>query len=219
MSLSMGARQVSGLFLGPVAGDLGLSRDGFGIAVALQNLVWGLSQPVAGLLADRHGSRPVVVVGAILYVLGMTMAAFAGSGIAFTFGLGVLCGLGQSGTGFAVILAVIGRAAPSERRSMAMGIGSAAGSIGMFVLVPATSALIELVEWRNAMIVLALILATMIPLGLMLNDKPGAVVERPASGSLALQAVVPDRDYWLLNFGFAVCGFQLAFIATYTSLQ
>jgi predicted MFS family arabinose efflux permease len=213
MTLSMGVRQVSGLFLGPVAVDLGLSRDAFGMAVALQNLVWGLTQPIAGLVADRHGARPVVVAGGILYAIGVGMAALAQGGFAFTFGLGVLCGLGQSGTAFAVILAVIGRAAPSESRSMAMGVGSAAGSFGMFALVPATSALIGLVEWRSAMMILAVLLAAVIPLGVVLGREPDTASR--ASGSVAIQAAGGDRDYWLLNLGFAVCGFQLAFIATY----
>jgi MFS family permease len=215
MSLSMGVRQVSGLFLGPVAAELGLSRDAFGIAVAVQNLVWGLTQPVAGFLADRHGARPVVIAGASLYVAGMAMAAVADGAIAFTFGLGVLCGLGQSGTAFAVILAVIGRAAPSESRSMALGVGSAAGSVGMFVLVPATGALIELIEWRSAMMILALLLAAAIPLGIALGREGGDDLEDRASGAAAIESAGRDRDYWLLNLGFAVCGFQLAFIATY----
>jgi predicted MFS family arabinose efflux permease len=217
MTLSMGVRQVSGFFLRPVALDLGLSRDAFGMAVALQNLVWGLTQPIAGLIADRYGARPVVIAGGILYAVGMVVAALAQSGPAFTLGLGVLGGLGQSGTAFAVILAVIGRAAPDERRSMAMGVGSAAGSIGMFALVPVTSALIDLVEWRSAMMILAALLAAIVPLALALGGDrdTSAGSAGQASGSMALQSAGRDRDYWLLNLGFAVCGFQLAFIATY----
>jgi predicted MFS family arabinose efflux permease len=215
MTLSMGVRQVSGLFLTPVGVDLGLSRDAFGMAVALQNLVWGLTQPFAGLLADRHGARPVVVAGAILYALGMTVAALAADGFTFTLGLGVLCGLGQSGTAFAVILAVIGRAAPDASRSMALGIGSAAGSVGMFLLVPLTGALIELAGWRGAMLILVALLAAMLPLAFALGHERHVSAENQASGSMAIQAAGRDRDYWLINLGFAVCGFQLAFIATY----
>jgi predicted MFS family arabinose efflux permease len=215
MTLSMGVRQVSGLFLGPVASELGLSREGFGMAVALQNLAWGLTQPIAGWLADRHGGRPVVIAGAALYAAGLAVAATASDGFSFTIGLGLLCGLGQSGTAFAVILAVIGRAAPDESRSMALGVGSAAGSVGMFVLVPATSALIDLVEWRGVMWILAALLATAIPLGLALGRVEKVAAGHDASGIEALHAVGGDRDYWLINLGFAVCGFQLAFIATY----
>lgn len=216
MTLSMGARQVSGLFLQPVSASLDLSREAFGIAVALQNLVWGLTQPLAGFAADRYGARPVIVVGGLLYVAGMTMAAFATGGLAFTLGLGVLCGLGQSGTAFAVILAVIGRTAPDNSRSMAMGLGSAAGSVGMFVLVPATTALIELSDWRSTMTILAVLLAAIVPLGLSIREERGtSAATSGASGADAIYAAGGDRDYWLLNFGFAVCGFQLAFIATY----
>jgi predicted MFS family arabinose efflux permease len=217
MTLSMGVRQVSGLFLGPVSADLGLSRDAFGMAVALQNLVWGLTQPIAGLLADRHGARPVVIAGALLYVVGMAVAALAQDGFTFTVGLGVLCGLGQSGTAFAVILAVIGRVSPNESRSTALGVGSAAGSVGMFVLVPLTGALIELTAWRSTMLMLAALLAAMIALGWALGGEREAAIESSgtASGSAAIQAAGRDRDYWLVNLGFAVCGFQLAFIATF----
>ena len=177
----------------------------------------GLTQPVAGFLADRHGARPVVIVGGILYAVGMAVAALAPSGLVFTLGLGVLCGLGQSGTAFAVVLAVIGRVAPNESRSMALGVGSAAGSVGMFVLVPLSGALVELIAWRSAMLILAALLAATIPLGLALGREREAAVASPgtASGSMAIQAAGGDRDYWLINLGFAVCGFQLAFIATY----
>jgi MFS family permease len=216
MTLSMGARQVSGLFLQPVSASLDLSREAFGVAVALQNLVWGLTQPLAGFAADRYGARPVIVFGGLLYGAGMTMAAFATDGLAFTVGLGVLCGLGQSGTAFAVILAVIGRAAPDKSRSMAMGLGSAAGSVGMFVLVPVTTALIELSDWRSTMTILALLLVAIVPLGLSIREERSiSVATSGPSGVDAIHAAGGDRDYWLLNLGFAVCGFQLAFIATY----
>jgi predicted MFS family arabinose efflux permease len=217
IAVSMGLRQVSGLFLRPVAMDLGLSREGFGIAVALQNLVWGLTQPFAGLLADRYGARPIVIVGALLYLAGMLVAAAAPDGIVFALGLGVLGGLGQSGTAFAVVLAVIGRAAPPEKRSAALGLSSTAGSLGMFILVPATSALLDVMSWRMATVVLAALLATIVLLALPLreegtrktSDSPGL------SAKAAATAAASDRDFWLLNIGFAVCGFQLAFIATY----
>jgi predicted MFS family arabinose efflux permease len=216
MSLSMGVRQVSGIFLQPVVAQLDLSREMFGIAVALQNLVWGLTQPAAGFAADRFGARPVIISGALLYVAGMMLAAFAWNGASFIVGLGILGGLGQSGTAFAVILAVVGRAAPDSHRSMAMGLGSAAGSIGMFVLVPATTALIGLLDWRTAMMILSLLLVVMIPLALPVADDPRTPGSTPAvSGKIAIDAASRDRDYWLLNLGFAVCGFQLAFIATY----
>jgi predicted MFS family arabinose efflux permease len=217
IAVSMGLRQVSGLFLRPVAMDLGLSREGFGIAVALQNLVWGLTQPFAGLLADRYGARPIVIVGALLYLAGMLVSAAAPDGIVFALGLGLLGGLGQSGTAFAVVLAVIGRAAPAEKRSAALGLGSTAGSLGMFILVPATSALLDIMSWRMATVVLAGLLATIVLLALPLREKGTREAAGPSrfSAKAAATEAASDRDFWLLNIGFAVCGFQLAFIATY----
>jgi predicted MFS family arabinose efflux permease len=219
IALSMGVRQVSGLFLRPVAIDLGLSREAFGIAVALQNLVWGLTQPLAGLLADRYGARPVVLVGGLMYVAGLAVAALAPDAIVFALGLGVLGGLGQSGTAYAVVLAVIGRAAPATRRSLALGLGSTAGSIGMFVLVPATSALLDFFDWRGAMLVLSALVAGTALLAWPLKETglAGAADGERAGvdAKMAAEAAAGDRDYWLLNLGFAVCGFQLAFIATY----
>jgi predicted MFS family arabinose efflux permease len=216
IALSMGVRQVSGLFLRPVAIDLGLSREAFGMAVALQNLVWGLTQPIAGLLADRYGARPVVLACGAVYVAGLAVAALASNAVMFAFGLGVLGGLGQSGTAFAVVLAVIGRAAPAERRSAALGLGSTAGSIGMFVLVPATSALLDVLDWRNAMLVLsALLAATALAAWPLREPAPAGEAAPGAPAGVAALVAGGDRDYWLLNLGFAVCGFQLAFVATY----
>ena len=133
-------------------------------------------------------------------------------------GLGVLCGLGQSGTAFAVVLAVIGRAAPPEQRSAALGLGSTAGSVGMFVLVPATSAMLGVLDWRDALLVLAALTATIVLLALPLREQPavsGDAAPPAVPAGVAARAASADRDYWLLNLGFAVCGFQLAFIATY----
>jgi predicted MFS family arabinose efflux permease len=215
VALSMGVRQVSGLFLRPVALDLGLSREAFGISVALQNLVWGLTQPIAGLLADRYGARPVVLVCGLIYVAGLAVAAAATNGVMFVFGLGVLGGLGQSGTAFAVVLAVIGRAAPVARLSAALGLGSAASSIGMFVLVPVTSALLDFFDWRSTMLILSVGLAATAVLAWPLAERGPAPHAGGAPAGAAVGTAASDRDYWLLNLGFAVCGFQLAFIATY----
>jgi predicted MFS family arabinose efflux permease len=216
MALSMGVRQVSGLFLRPVAVDIGLTREAFGIAVALQNLVWGLTQPVAGLFADRYGARPVVLACGLLYLAGLASAAMAPNAALFAFGLGVLGGLGQSGTAFAVVLAVIGRAAPAERRSVALGLGSTAGSVGMFVLVPMTSALLDVLDWRSAMLILSALVAVTALLAWPLKES-GLANDGTAGAPAGIAAATAagDRDYWLLNLGFAVCGFQLAFIATY----
>jgi predicted MFS family arabinose efflux permease len=215
LTLSMGARQVSGLFLQPVAMGLGLSREAFGTAVAIQNLVWGLAQPFAGFLADRYGARPVVIGAGLIYAAGLALAASATDATSFTLGLGLLCGLGQAGTSFAVALSIIGRATPAEHRSLALGLGSTAGSIGVFLMVPMTSMLIEAFDWRPSLYVLAGMLLLMPLLGLALREQPAASKAGSTSGWTAAGIAHRDRDYWLLNLGFATCGFQLAFLATY----
>ncbi len=216
MTIALGVRQVSGLFLRPVTADLGFSREVFGLAVGIQNLVWGVTQPFAGLVADRIGARWVVVGTGGCYALGLGLAAVAADSAFFILGLGVLVGLGQSGTTYAVILALIGRLVPERQRSRHLGVASAAGSVGMFAMVPATSVLLDVADWRTAFLVLAAVAATMPLLGLVLTEKrppPAGAAAVPVGGAFA--AAIADRDYWLLNLGFASCGFQLAFIATY----
>jgi MFS family permease len=215
ISLSMGLRQVMGLFLAPVTIDLGLTREAFGFAVGVQNLVWGLAQPLAGLLADRHGARGVIAATAALYVAGLALASAGNDAFVLTAGLGVLVGLGQSGTGFAAVLGAVGRAAPRERRSVVLGIASAAGSIGMFTFVPATQALLGALTWRGALLVLAALALAMLPLALGVREEaPRAAAAAVPFGAMLRQAMC-HPGYWLLNAGFAVCGFQLAFVATF----
>ncbi len=215
ITLSMGVRQVSGLFLRPVTDDFNFSREIFGLAVGLQNLVWGLTQPVAGLLADRLGARWVVAGAGACYALGLGLAAVAPDSVLFVVGLGVLAGLGQSGTTFAVILAVIGRLTPPAQRSRWLGVGSAAGSVGMFVMVPATSILLDVIGWRSAMLVLVGLVAMTALLALGLDEAREPQAADTGTGRGAVAVALADRDYWLLNLGFASCGFQLAFVATY----
>ena len=214
VALSVGVRQVSGVLLNPVSVELGLSREAFGFAVAVQNIVWGLTQPVAGLLADRFGAARVSIAGGLAYGVGLALSAQAGSTAGFLVGYGVMCGLGQAGTAYAVILAVIGRAAPAERRARAVGLASTAGSVGMFLLVPLTSTLLETLGWRGALACLAAALSLTPVLALGLREPPAAAAaSHPAVG--VLLDTLRDRDFWLLNLGFAACGFQLAFLATY----
>lgn len=213
--LSMGVRQVSGLFLRPVAMELGMSREAFGAAVALQNLVWGLAQPLAGMLADRFGGRVVALAGGLVYVAGLALAAATQDGTTFMIGLGLLGGIGQAGTAFAVIFAVLGRATPPQHRGMALAIGSTAVSVGIFTVVPIASALIDRYDWRPSMLVLAAAIAAIPLLALLLREPARPQHAAPVSAGEALSATRTDRDFWLLNLGFATCGFQLAFVSTY----
>jgi predicted MFS family arabinose efflux permease len=217
ITLSMGLRQVFGLFLLPVTADLDMSRQMFGFIVGVQNLLWGLTQPVAGLLADRLGLARVVAIGGALYVAGLALASFSTEPTGFAFTVGVLIGLAQSGTAYAVVLGGIGRAAPPHMRSLALGIASTAGSVGMFTLVPLTQGLIATVQWQSALLVLAALALLMPLLAVGLNERPMAEgpSSEPASAREALLTAARHPGFWMLNAGFAACGFQLAFLATH----
>lgn len=214
ITLSMGLRQVFGLFLRPVTMDLELTRQAFGFAIGVQNLVWGLVQPAAGMAADRFGARRVVPLAGAVYVAGLVLAALGIGPLWLT--LGVLVGIGQSGTSYAVVLAAVGRAVPAERRSAALGLAAAAGSIGMFTLVPGTQGLIGWLDWRGALLTLAAVAILMPLAGLcMPGGTAAAAAGEPATLGQAITTARRHVGYWMLNAGFAACGFQLAFIATY----
>jgi predicted MFS family arabinose efflux permease len=217
ITLSMGFRQVFGLLLLPVTTDLATSRESFGLIIGLQNLLWGLTQPFAGLLADRFGSGRVVVVGGLLYVAGLGLGALSIGPGSFGLTVGVLVGLAQSGTAYAVVLGGIGRAAPPEKRSFALGIASTAGSIGMFTLVPLTQGLVLTVDWRWTLVVLATlaILMPLLAIGLKEPAAAGAPPTQVLHARRALLTAVGHPGFWMLNAGFAACGFQLAFLATH----
>lgn len=221
LTLSVGLRQVFGLFLIPVTQDLSVTRETFGLIVGLQNLVWGLTQPIAGYIADRFGAARVVFVGGLLYVGGLGLAALSTSTEHLGLTTGILVGLAQSGTAYAVVLGAIGRVAPPEKRSMALGVASTAGSIGMFTLVPLTQGIIELADWRVAFTVLAGLAILMPLLALGLRESPVAADHHAAaraessSPQLALAAATRHPSFWMLNAGFAACGFQLAFLSTH----
>jgi predicted MFS family arabinose efflux permease len=215
ITLSVGFRQVFGLLLLPVTADLATSREGFGLIIGLQNLLWGLTQPFAGFLADKFGAARVVIVGGLLYVAGLGLGALSTGLYSFGLTVGVLVGLAQSGTAYAVVLGGIGRAAPPEKRSLALGIASTAGSIGMFTLVPFTQGLVSTVDWRWTLVVLGT-LAAFIPLLAVGLKEPTPAIESPTRllhARCALLIAAKHPGFWMLNAGFAACGFQLAFLA------
>jgi predicted MFS family arabinose efflux permease len=215
--LSMGFRQVFGLLLLPVTSDLATSRERFGLIIGLQNLLWGLIQPLAGFLADRFGAGRVVAIGGVLYVAGLGLGALSIGPGSFGLTVGVLVGLAQSGTAYAVVLGGIGRAAPPEKRSLALGIASTAGSIGMFTLVPLTQGLVSTVDWRWTLVVLAALAVFIPPLAIGLKEPAAAVgsAAQPLHARDVLLVAVRHPGFWMLNAGFAACGFQLAFLATH----
>ncbi len=210
--LALGIRQSFGLFLRPMSLDLGWGRETFSFAIALQNLVWGLAMPFAGAIADRKGSGRVIVAGGVLYTVGLYAMAHAPSPLLFNLSAGVLVGLGLSGTGFGVVLAVVARAYPPERRSLAVGIAGACGSIGQFVMLPTGQGLISAFGWLAALTTLAALAFLMIPLGGALAGRNAAANESTQSIGAALAEAANHGGFWLLTGSFLVCGFQTIFI-------
>ena len=215
LALSMGIRHGFGLFLPPMSAEFGWGREVFAFAIALQNLLWGLSQPFAGALADRYGAARVMVVGGVLYALGLVLMASADSVWSLSLSAGLLIGLGLSGTTFSVVLGVVGRAVPAEKRSMAMGIAAAAGSFGQFAMLPGTLGLLSWLGWSLALVALGALAALIVPLVAMLKDKPLPVLGNDQTLGAALREAAAHKGFWLLALGFFVCGFQVVFIGVH----
>ncbi|MGD8221206.1 MFS transporter [Pseudomonas thivervalensis] len=212
LALSLGVRHGFGLFLAPMSADFGWGREVFAFAIALQNLIWGLAQPFTGALADRFGAAKVVLIGGVLYALGLVFMGMADSPWSLSLSAGLLIGIGLSGTSFSVILGVVGRAVPPEKRSMGMGIASAAGSFGQFAMLPGTLGLIGWLGWSAALLALGLLVALIVPLVSMLKDAPLPVVGHEQTLAEALREACGHSGFWLLAVGFFVCGFQVVFI-------
>lgn len=213
---SLGLRHSFGLFLQPVSGTHGWGRETFAFAMALQNLVWGASQPFAGMLADRFGATWLMVVGAVLYAAGLAAMALVSDPVLFVLSTGVLIGVALSATTFPVIFGTISRLVAPERRSMAMGIVMAVGSFGQFVLLPVALGLMEGFAWSGALLAMALLALLMLPLAFGLREPPRAQSSEPqASAGQALAQALAQRDFWLLGLGFFACGFQVVFIAVH----
>lgn len=215
LTVAMGVRHGFGLFLRPMSMDLGWGRESFAFALALQNLVWGVTQPFVGAFADRLGAGRTLAVGAALYASGLYVMAHAASPVMLSVGTGVLIGAALSCCTFSVVAGVLGRTYPPEKRSMALGISGAAGSFGQFALLPVSERLIAILGWQGALLLLGAITLSIIPLAVGLVERHGEGIVHGGS-STARQAVADafrQRDFWLLSFGFFVCGFQVVFIA------
>src|SRR5690606_27689692 len=194
-----------GLFLPPMSAEFGWGREVFAFAIALQNLIWGLAQPVTGALADRFGVARAVLIGGILYAIGLLLMASADTPLALSLSAGVLIGLGLSGSSFSVILGAVGRAVPVEKRSMAMGIAAAAGSFGQFIMLPGSLGLIEWLGWSSALLALGMMAALMVPLAAMIKDRPHVSEEPRQTLGEALREACSHSGFRLLAFGFFVC--------------
>jgi MFS family permease len=216
LSVALGIRHGFGLFLQPMSFANGWGREVFALAIAMQNLVWGIAQPFTGMLADRFGSARVVVVGAALYAAGLALMAFAQTPGELMLSAGVLVGLGLSGTTFAVVLGAVSRAVPPAKRSVAMGIATGIGSFGQFAVLPGSLALIESIGWAGALVGLACVAAATVGLaGAFRGAGHEAAGPAPIGARAALREALGHRGFWLLSFGFFVCGFHVVFITTH----
>jgi MFS family permease len=218
VTLSMGIRHGFGLWLQPITQEQGWSRQTFSFAIAIQNLAWGVIGVFAGMLADKLGAFRVLVIGAVLYALGLAGMALSPTPLLFALTAGVLIGAAQAGTTYAVIYGVIGRQIPPERRSWAMGVAASAGSFGQFLMVPIEGQLITRLGWQMALIVLAMLVLVTVPLAFGLREPRGgdaAVVERDQTVLRAVAEAFRYPSFGLLMAGYFVCGFQLAFIGVH----
>ena len=215
LALSLGIRHGFGLFLPPMSAEFGWGREVFAFAIALQNLIWGLTQPFTGALADRFGAKRTVIVGGILYAIGLGCMGLADSPLSLSLSAGLLIGIGLSGTSFSVILGAVGRAVPMEKRSMAMGIAAAAGSFGQFAMLPGTLGLIGWLGWSAALLALGLLVALIVPLAALLKDNPLPLLGHEQTLGEALREACSHSGFWLLALGFFVCGFQVVFIGVH----
>jgi MFS family permease len=219
VTLAMGVRQSFGLFLPQMSVDIGISRSDFGLAMALQNLLFGLVQPFVGAVADKHGAGRVVLGGALLYALGLIGAAFATDAIGLYISFGIFIGMAQSATTFVVVLGAVGRVVSPEKRSSAFGIVTAGGSLGQFLVVPLASMLLGDVGYHQTLWIMAGLVALcgLLAIGVAgrTDGGPGVADEVEQTAREALREASVHRGFWLLNAGFFVCGFHIAFIATH----
>ena len=215
--VGFGTRSSFGLYLDPMTAANGWSRETFAFAMAVQNLLWGLGVPVGGAIADRYGPRLVIALGTILYALGIAGMAMSDSGLALLLSGGLLVGLGVALTSFSLALAAIARAVGPERRSFALGIGTAAGSLGQVIFSPLSQALISNHGWYDSLVLVSFIPLVMIPLAFALPGTGKALGEPHSDQSLgqALGEAMSHRGYVLLTVGFFVCGFHVAFITVH----
>lgn len=220
MGLALGVRHVQGLFLLPVTMDRGWSRETFAIALAVQNLTWGIVQPFTGMIADRHGSAKVIAGGLVFYAVGLAGMAHATTPAGFMWTAGVCIGIALSGTAFAAIYGALSRLVPPERRSWALGVAGAVGGLGQFTMVPAAQWLIGGWGWVAALLAFAVALTILLPLALPLREPANRLRDAGApDANLSLRDALREAftrpGFWLLNLGFLACGFQLAFIGTH----
>jgi MFS family permease len=218
VTLSMGTRHAFGLWLQPVTQAQGWTRETFALAIAIQNLTWGIAGIFSGMVADRFGAFRVVIAGGLLYAAGLVGMAFATTPLMFSLTAGLMLGVAQAGTTYAVIYGVIGRNVSPQRRSWAMGVAAAAGSFGQFLMVPTSGLLISNLGWQQALVALGAMALLIVPLAWGLREPAfadGGVVHRDQSIVQALREAFKYPSFQLLMAGYFVCGFQVVFIGVH----
>ena len=218
ISICMGLRQSFGLFMRPITLELGVSAAAFGFSVALQNIVWGLGQPVVGAIADRFGARPVLVVTSVIYALGLMMITFARGELGLDIA-GFMMGVGVAGTGFGILIGVVTRSTPPERRSQTVGAVAAAGSLGTIVIAPLGQMLVDGMGWRAGIMGFAAIAMLMMVLSFAIREP--VAIDGPKSSAPpqslreALIIAWRHRGFLAMTTAYFACGFQLIFITTH----
>ena len=218
VTVSMGIRHGFGLWLQPITQAQGWTRETFAFAIAIQNIAWGTAGIFAGMVADRFGAFRVIIAGALFYAAGLFGMAHAATPLTFALSTGVLIGIAQAGTTYAVVYGVIGRNVSAERRSWAMGIPAAAGSFEQFLMVPTEGFLISQFGWQQALVLLGGAALLMVPLAWGLREPAfadGGVVHREQSIAQALREAFKYPSFRLLMAGYFVCGFQVVFIGVH----
>ncbi|MDQ0503416.1 MFS transporter [Xanthobacter agilis] len=217
--LTFGPRSVFGLFLVPMSREFGWGRDVFGLAVAIQNLLWGLGSPFAGAIADRFGTVRVMWAGALIYAAGLVLMAYSGTPTALQLTAGVLVGFGLSAASFNLVLAAFGKLLPDRLKALGFGAATAAGSFGQFLFPPLTTGLLQSVGWQDTLIVFGASLLLVMPFSLALATRGAAPASGPAAPQQSVGAALSEAfrhpSYVMLVLGFFTCGFQLAFVTVH----
>lgn len=217
LTVSLGVRHNFGLYLQPMTMDLGIGRETFAVAIALQNLVYGLAQPFTGMIADKYGTARVLIGGTLVYGLGLALMSVANTGWELNLSAGLLIGIGLACSGFSIVYGAVARAFPSNRRTAALGVAGAAGSFGQFVMLPYGQLLINTMGWHTALVILAVTVMLIVPLSAALVEDKKEQAQQFHRQSIreALREAFGHGGYVLLCLGYTVCGFQIMFISVH----
>lgn len=220
MGTTLGIRHIQGLFMLPVVFTNDWSRDVFGLALAIQNLVWGLIQPLTGMLADRFGSAKIIFIGLATYAIGLFLMTQLVNPFEFSWVYGLLIGVALSASTFGTVYGALSRIFDDQTRQWALATSGAISGLGIFCMVPLTQQLISNIDWQGAAVAIGMLIIALTPLSLLLRHKPiykfeSSSLDTNISFRSAISDAFSNRGFLLLNIGFLACGFQLAFIATY----